>query len=182
MVAFPTFIPSTAISITIVYQNKKSAEAILGCIEDDLVSDNRIPAPSLVIDSGRGIYLKWLLDPPLGYKSMPRWQRMQDFLNEALSEYGADRLACDAARVLRIPGTINSTSGTVVSVIGGYDRIVKYDFEYLEREYLPEKFTILLPPVEARPPAKKKRKQAASSISTTYTPKLGPIAGPGDPV
>ena len=57
-------------------------------------------------------------------------------LYHQLKEFGADRQALDATRVLRVPGSINSKSKTVVSIIDEYDYI--YDLREIQKEYLPE--------------------------------------------
>ena len=77
-----------------------------------------IPTPSVVLDSGRGLALIWLHEPmPKG--ALPRWQAAQDALVELLRPFGADPCARDAARVLRLPGTVNGKTGRVVRTIGG---------------------------------------------------------------
>ena len=61
---------------------------------------------------------------------------IQEYLYHQLKEFGADRQALDATRVLRVPGSINSKSKTVVSIIDEYDYI--YDLREIQKEYLPE--------------------------------------------
>lgn len=74
-----------------------------------------MPQPSLLADSGRGMYLLWLLEPPLGRDRLPDWQATETLLISRLVPYGADWSARDAARVLRLCGSVNQRSGKKVS-------------------------------------------------------------------
>ena len=62
-----------------------------------------LPEPSFLVDSGRGFYAIWLIEP-LPRKALPRWQEAQRCLVGLLAPLGSDPACCDAARVLRIPG------------------------------------------------------------------------------
>ena len=94
-----------------------------------------IPTPNLIIGSGRGLTLIWLIER-VPYMALPLWKAVQEYLYSQLKEFGADRKALDATRVLRVPGSINSKSKTVVSIIDEYDYI--YDLREIQKEYLPE--------------------------------------------
>ena len=76
----------------------------------------RLPLPSLAIYTGRGMALVWL-HSPVPPAALPRWRRCQQRLQEVLHPYGADPLATDAARVLRIIGSVNTRSGAFVVAI-----------------------------------------------------------------
>lgn len=77
-----------------------------------------VPAPSYVVGSGRGVYLKWILREPVGALHLARWQALQAALVAIYKAVGADIKVKDAARVLRILGSSNSkTDGGVVSVL-----------------------------------------------------------------
>ena len=67
-----------------------------------------IPPASLVIHSGRGVYLKWLLKSPLPQAALPRWNAVQRELVSRLVDLGADPKARDASRVLRLVTTCNT--------------------------------------------------------------------------
>ena len=67
---------------------------------------------------------------------MPLWKAIEEYLYNQLKEFGADRQALDATRILRVPGSINSKSKTVVSIIDEYDYI--YDLREIQKEFLPE--------------------------------------------
>ena len=66
----------------------------------------KIPFPSLVIDSGRGLQVKWYHNP-LPRQALPRWDAVQKHLNEQFRALGADTKARDASRVLRVVRTVN---------------------------------------------------------------------------
>jgi hypothetical protein len=75
-----------------------------------------IPEPSLAICSGQGLYAGWL-HSPVGWKELPMWQDCQYRIWRVLKSLGADPRARDAARVLRLVGTINSkNSGPVYAL------------------------------------------------------------------
>ena len=79
-----------------------------------------MPMPTLLQDSGRGAYFKWCFTQPLDARLLPQWQRMMDALVRLCGFVGADANAKDAARVLRIPRTLNSKTGrTVIATITG---------------------------------------------------------------
>ena len=74
-----------------------------------------IPPPTLAISSGRGLYLVWQHEH-LKRSALPRWNRCQRQLVEVLERFGADSQARDAARVLRVVGTMNRQE-TVYSLL-----------------------------------------------------------------
>ena len=94
-----------------------------------------IPATNYILDSGRGLALIWLINK-VPSKALPLWKAVQEYLYNQLKEFGADRQALDATRILRVPGSINSKSKTVVSIIDEYDYI--YDLREIQKEFLPE--------------------------------------------
>ncbi len=79
----------------------------------DLLATQRMPGPSAVLQSGRGLHLYWLLEslPP---QTLPVWQRIQDALIRALAPLGADPAAKDCTRLLRLSGTRNTKNGEEV--------------------------------------------------------------------
>jgi len=96
--------------------------------------ENLIPVPSLTIRSGRGLYLVWLLQHERdGYRQKARpheiacYKQVNRSLIATLRRYEPrlfpDVNAIDAARVLRVPGSIHGKSGQQVvarvNVVGG---------------------------------------------------------------
>ena len=94
-----------------------------------------IPRPSLIIDSGRGLALIWNIEK-VPHMALPLWKAVQEYLYSQLKEFGADRKALDATRVLRVPGSINSKSGTRVTILEKYD--YKYTLREIQSEFLPD--------------------------------------------
>lgn len=75
--------------------------------------DARLPAPSFIVFSGRGLHLYWLHEP-VPAKALPVWQRVQDTLLKALLPLGGDPRAKDCTRVLRLVGSVNSKNNKAV--------------------------------------------------------------------
>ena len=105
------------------------------------LDDLGIPRPSLVIHSGRGLQLKWLLEYDIPRGALPRWNLMQKTLVNKLKHLGADSNAKDVSRVLRVVETVNTKSNKKVFVL---DRntykngeLVRYNFELLAETLLP---------------------------------------------
>ncbi|MDR3367990.1 hypothetical protein [Rhodoferax sp.] len=101
-----------------------------------------IPQPTLVVHSGRGLQVKWVLSHPIPSRALPRWKAVQDELCRLLLPLGADLNARDASRVLRVVETVNTKSQTRAHVVfwskidgPGTSRhengAVQYDFEVL---------------------------------------------------
>ena len=117
-----------------IYNTKFSKEQILMDLEKNYYG-SKIPIPSLVVDSGRGLYLIWLINfAP--YKALPLWKAIEEYLYKNLKEFGADRKALDCTRVLRAIGTINSKSNTEVKILDFYN--YRYDLREIQKEFLPE--------------------------------------------
>lgn len=97
--------------------------------------NKKIPITNYILDSGRGLGLLWLINK-VPSQALPLWKAIEEYLYNQLKEFGADRQALDATRILRVPGSINSKSKTVVSIIDECDYI--YDLREIQKEYLPE--------------------------------------------
>ena len=117
-----------------IYKTGFTKEQIIMHLEADYFNKS-IPRPNLIIDSGRGLYLIWLLNS-VPSKALPLWKAIEEYLYSVLKPFGADRQALDPTRILRVPGSINSKSKTTVNVIEQYDYI--YDLREIQNEYLPE--------------------------------------------
>ena len=97
-----------------------------------------IPHPSIMARSGRGVYLLWLLnharlpdESPRGFdREIGQYKRINKALGWIVKQAGlpADKRAHDAARVLRIHGSINSKAPDVP---------VAYTLQYLESGKIP---------------------------------------------
>ncbi|MGP9655945.1 helix-turn-helix domain-containing protein [Halomonas sp. AOP35-4E-18] len=98
--------------------------------------DEGVPAPSIIISSGRGVHMKWLLDRPLPRAAMPRWNHAQKCLVKRFEHIGADAGARDASRVLRLEGTRNQKSDRLC-------RVVWEDRDPCDRELVRHSFDVL---------------------------------------
>ena len=116
------------------YNTKFTKTQILMNLEENYFNRS-IPIPSLIIDSGRGLTLGWTIER-VPYMALPLWKAIQEYLYSQLKEFGADRKALDATRVLRVPGSINSKSGTRVKILEKYDYV--YTLREIQREFLPD--------------------------------------------
>ena len=116
------------------YKIKYTREQIIMNLEENYFN-KIIPTTNYILDSGRGLALIWLINK-VPSNALPLWKAVQEYLYNQLKEFGADRQALDATRILRVPGSINSKSKTVVSIIDEYDYI--YDLREIQKEYLPE--------------------------------------------
>ena len=74
-----------------------------------------LPAPTFIVSSGRGGYFSWLYPQPLDRELLPKWEAVENVLVELLAPFGADSQARDAARVLRVIGSVNLKSGERVT-------------------------------------------------------------------
>lgn len=90
-----------------------------------------LPAPTMIVASGRGAYLKWILKRPL--TNLPAWDAAQAMLVLLFQRFLADKRARDACRVFRMLGTRNAKveadRNNIVRVIDGSGEEV--DFETL---------------------------------------------------
>lgn len=92
---------------------------------------NIIPLPTFVIDSGRGIYLQWKINN-VGKEYTKLWNQIQKILLNKLKVLGADSQSIDGARVLRLPGTVNTKiNGGNVLILDFNDYI--YDIEEISK-------------------------------------------------
>ena len=90
-----------------------------------------LPAPTFIVSSGRGGYFSWLYPQPLGGELLPKWKAVEDILCQLLAPFGADPQARDAARVLRVIGSVNQKSGERVT--GSRDTGGAIAFDHLYR-------------------------------------------------
>lgn len=130
---------------------------VVGKIEIELIQE-KIPDPNLIIYSGRGLALVWLIEP-VPYKALPLWQSLQNHFLEQLKAVGGDTKASDAARVFRVAGSINSKSGEIVKV--QYRHNYRYALRDLQYEYLPK--------LDTKRKSKRGRPSKVQRLYNTYT-------------
>lgn len=112
-----------------------SPEWVIGCMNLELFGE-RVPEPNLIIHSGRGFVVVWLLKPVPGKKALPLWQAVERHFSQQFKRLGGDPKATDAARVFRIAGSVNSKNGAEVRV--EYRHAHRYELRQLQVDYLPE--------------------------------------------
>ena len=67
----------------------------------------RLPKPSIIVNSGRGVHVYWVLDRECG---RDEWLPVAERLKAACAQEGLDadvNVTADAARILRVPNTHN---------------------------------------------------------------------------
>jgi DNA-binding CsgD family transcriptional regulator len=98
------------------------------------------PEPSLMIDSGRGMQLKWFHEP-LPRAALPRWHAVEDALVAAFADMGADPQVRDVSRVLRLVNSTNQKNKRQVEIVhvawSDGDQAKKYAFDDLASITLP---------------------------------------------
>lgn len=74
-----------------------------------------IPHPTYIIDSGRGLQIKWIWNSPLSPKALPRWLVAHRFLvEEILATFDADIKAILPTQLMRAVGSFNQKNGAPV--------------------------------------------------------------------
>ena len=68
--------------------------------------------------------------------ALPLWKAVEEYFYKTLKEFGANRQALDATRILRVPGSFNSKTHTEVKIIDNYDYL--YELREIQSEYMPE--------------------------------------------
>lgn len=122
---------------------------ILGKLEVEFYRQT-IPEPNLIIFSGQGIVLIWMIEP-VPYKALPLWQAVQNHLIKELKPLGGDPKAADAARIFRLAGSTSSKNGNEVNVQYRHD--YRYTLRDIQHDYLPE-----LTPKQDKPKRGRKKK------------------------
>jgi len=79
----------------------------------DAVKKQGLPEPSIATESGNGFHLYWMLEATPS-KALQVWKEVQNKIARSLKDIGADQLAKDPARLLRVIGTVNSKNGSRV--------------------------------------------------------------------
>ncbi|NDV93105.1 hypothetical protein GTH32_18205 [Alteromonas sp. 345S023] len=74
------------------------------------------PLPSLIIDTGRGLQIKWHHEP-IPRKALTRWEAASSHLVNSFKSLGCDIGVRDATRILRVLHTVNQKSGKIVRVV-----------------------------------------------------------------
>ena len=101
----------------------------------DFTLTAQLPFPSMVSDSGRGMWLFWLLKDRRNPGPLSAHRNLQTFHSRLLSaavvayrkfNSGTDSSCTDSQRLARFPGSINSNSGTVARYFRASDRVFTF--------------------------------------------------------
>lgn len=117
-----------------VYNTEFTKTQVLMNLNDNYFGKN-MPIPNVIVDSGRGLYLLWLIQK-VPYMALPLWKAVMEYLYNELKEFGADRKALDPTRIFRVPGSINPKSGTKVKILEVNKHICS--LREIQKEFLPE--------------------------------------------
>lgn len=115
-------------------------------------SQEGLPYPSIVLFSGRGLQVKWLLEEAMFRPSVLRWNEVQRALCHVLDDFGSDTKAKDVSRVLRLVKTTNTKTGELVRIVyihGDKLAPTRYKFNELEEALLP-RLPLRYPPREGK--------------------------------
>lgn len=140
---------------------------ILGKLELEFYRQS-IPEPNMIIFSGQGIVLIWMIEP-VPYMALPLWQAVQNYLIQQLKPLGGDPKAADAARVFRLAGSTSSKNGN--DVHAEYRHNYRYSLRDIQHEYLPE-----LTPKQAKKPGRKKKVVHLFNIYSLHNARLRDLA------
>ncbi|KEI08518.1 replication protein [Clostridium novyi] len=113
----------------------------------------KVPEASFIVITGRGIAIYWLIES-VPYMALPLWNAVQKFLLNELQEVGADPKSIDAARVMRLSGSLNQKSGKLAELLV-YNGSYKYNLREIQEEYMPA-----LTPYVKNPAFKRKGRKA----------------------
>lgn len=112
------------------YKIGMTQEQVLCALEEEYFG-SKIPTPTFVINSGRGLYLIWKIEEDRN--ALPRWTMCEKYLFEQCKEFNADPQALDAARILRVPFTVNGKNGEQVRIMRFND--INYTLHEIIKEY-----------------------------------------------
>lgn len=134
---------------------------------DEMIANEEVPPPSVIVHSGRGLQLIWLLEYMTvtpGYLRL--WQRMQQAIFEMFLPLNADNAAKSVAQIYRVPGGTNSKNG--VTVTAEYLRHSRYPINEL-KEWLLEEL-----PADWKEQRKERlQKRTESRLTAPYKPAEG---------
>lgn len=133
------------------YKDKSISDMIKLMKSDGLFDELE---PSFFVNSGNGLYIIWLIkNAPKAVLNM--WKCCMDKLHKKFEKYGADPMAKDVSRVLRLPGSSNLKTNKEA-----YLYLYKKD---VKRYSLKDIGDILLKPI-----AKKKKEAVSPFIKTPH--------------
>lgn len=143
------------------YNQDLTNEQVIGLLEMDFFRQS-IPEPNIIIHSGRGLVLVWLIEP-VPSMAVPLWTAVQKYLLDQLKEFGGDSKCVDASRIFRVAGTINAKSGAHVEAEMLHD--YRYGLREIQEDYLPD----LTPKVNEKGEKKLNGRKKVVRLYNTYS-------------
>lgn len=125
---------------------KGDPEALAALLVEQMI-DEGLPEPTYVVWTGGGLCAKWLLSEPLHVSGRARWASVQKHILDRIEgirwpnavggevRWPIDRGASDAARILRLVGTVNPKWEAPCWIC--WDRGPEYRFDDLADHVLP---------------------------------------------
>ncbi|RXG65923.1 hypothetical protein ES695_05575, partial [Candidatus Atribacteria bacterium 1244-E10-H5-B2] len=102
-------------------------------------------APSIIVDSGQGYHLYWLLSKLINIKNENNVLKLRGVLAGLSKSLGGDIAGKDLSRCLRIPDTLNfkleNPEGLPVKIIK-FESALTYDIKRFEQFYIEQKETV----------------------------------------
>lgn len=95
--------------------------------------------PSIVVNSGRGLHLYWILKNPATYGDV---KRIEDINRRIVKHFGGDKAAVEAARILRLPGTYNQKYNPARLVI--LESTNDYLYDLSDFDFLPPAKSVVM--------------------------------------
>ena len=143
------------------YRTGYTLEQVLYAIEN-MVSENVIPPPTQIVDSGHGLYVTWRIKR-LPASAIKLWRMVEDYLYWQFKNLGADRKSLEPTRVIRFAGSLNAKypEKKMVQVLSTYP--VEYDIHHLQYEYLE------YPSIKTRKQKQKQKDKVVSFKKNIYT-------------
>lgn len=119
--------------------DKKEIDLLLYKLEDNYFY-KKVPMPSLIVFSGRGLHFYWLLEN-LPKQAIPLWTMVKDKMVKELEDVHTknlelDKNSTDLARVYRIPGTLNIKASENCSIL--LNSNIRYRLDNLVKYYFPD--------------------------------------------
>jgi hypothetical protein len=107
------------------YKVELTEDAVVGALHG-MQQRRELPAASIVLFSGRGLWLLWLLrdaEHPdcavrAGAENVRVWQRVQRAIHRKLAAFGSDAAAIDVVHMARVPGSVRTDLGDEPVPIG----------------------------------------------------------------
>ncbi|UDK98252.1 hypothetical protein EYB33_19130 [Lysinibacillus sphaericus] len=103
---------------------------------DEMIANEEILAPNIIIYSGRGLQLIWLMEFMVYKRYLKLWLRMQDEIYKRFRHLNSDSQAKSVTQIFRLAGSISSRTGGIVRV--EYLRDARYSIGEMKEFLLPE--------------------------------------------